>query len=451
MKPQNQSHESYLRFFGLSELATHGAQGILAFWTILALAFFLFGDQNLISPNMKNIAASLGITDQQEIDWKLGGLIPILFFILGGMVSLSMGYLSQKFSRKNLLIAAVLLGEIPCFLTAYAQNYEQFLVLRTLCGFGLGGIFPLLFSLIGDYFSSHSRAIATGYVSLAMGLGIGVGQLLGGILGGADPINGWRDSFIFMSVPSFFFTAIYWLFCKEPKRGGAEDVGVSDELAHKISWKDFKMLFENKTNLGAFLQGLPGCIPWGVFFVFLADYYEHTYHLSKEVSAGLITFAAVGIFIGTFFGGIVGQLLYNIKKSYQALLCMGTTLLGIFPALYLLYAHGIIHNTGIFIALNIITGILISITGPNVRAILINVNPPKSRSAIFSIYNLTDDLGKGLGPAMSAIILGLTPDRALALSISILFWVPCGLAWFLILFNYEKDEKSMLEGLSVHS
>ncbi|MCZ8344698.1 MAG: MFS transporter [Leptospira sp.] len=447
MKQSNEK-QSYLRFFGLADLAEHGSQGILAFWVILSLAFFLFGDQNLIAPNMKNIAASLGITDQKEIDWKMGGLIPILFFILGGLVSLSMGYLSQKFSRKNLLIAAVLLGEIPCFLTAYAETYDQFLILRTLCGFGLGGIFPLLFSLIGDYFSTHSRAIATGYVSLAMGLGVGVGQLLGGILGGADPVNGWRDSFIFMSVPSFFFTAIYWIFCKEPKRGGAEGVQVSDELAHKISMKDFLVLFENKTNLGAFLQGLPGCIPWGVFFVFLADYYENTYLLSKEVSAGLITFAAVGIFIGTFFGGVVGQLLYNIKKSYQAILCMVTTLVGIIPALYLLYAQGIVQNMGLFIGLNILTGIMISITGPNVRAVLINVNPPKSRSAIFSIYNLTDDLGKGLGPALSAIILGLTPDRALALSISILFWIPCGLAWFLILFNYEKDEKAMLDSLS---
>lgn len=447
MKQSNEK-QSYLRFFGLADLAEHGSQGILAFWVILSLAFFLFGDQNLIAPNMKNIAASLGITDQKEIDWKMGGLIPILFFILGGLVSLSMGYLSQKFSRKNLLITAVLLGEIPCFLTAYAETYDQFLILRTLCGFGLGGIFPLLFSLIGDYFSTHSRAIATGYVSLAMELGVGVGQLLGGILGGADPINGWRDSFIFMSVPAFFFTAIYWLFCKEPKRGGAEGVQVSDELAHKISLKDFLVLFENKTNLGAFLQGLPGCIPWGVFFVFLADYYENTYLLSKEVSAGLITFAAVGIFIGTFFGGVVGQLLYNIKKSYQAILCMVTTLVGIVPAIYLLYAQGVVQNMGLFIALNILTGIMISITGPNVRAVLINVNPPKSRSAIFSIYNLTDDLGKGLGPALSAIILGLTPDRALALSISILFWIPCGLAWFLILFNYEKDEKAMLAGLS---
>ncbi|TGN18881.1 MFS transporter [Leptospira idonii] len=440
--------KSLLRFFGLAELSAHGPKGILAFWVILGMAFFLFGDQNLIAPNMKNIAASFGITDQKEIDWKFGGLIPILFFILGGIVSLSMGYFSQIFSRKRLLVATVFLGEIPCLLTAFADNYDQFLILRTLCGFGLGGIFPLLFSLIGDYFSTQSRGIAVGYVSLAMGLGVGVGQLVGGILGGADPINGWRDSFLYMSVPSFAFVFIYMFFCQEPKRGGAEEIQGADELSHKISLKDFKVLFHNKTNLGAFLQALPGCIPWGVFFVFLADYYEHTYHLQKESAAGLITFAAIGIFIGTFFGGVLGQYLYGLNRKYQPLLCLVTTTIGVVPAIALLYSHSIAHDPIPFIALNIFTGVLISITGPNVRSVLINVNTPKARSAIFSVYNLTDDLGKGLGPAISAIILGIAPDdRGLALSISILFWIPCALAWFLIYFNYEKDENSMKEQL----
>ncbi|GBF51742.1 transporter transmembrane protein [Leptospira ryugenii] len=435
--------KTLLRYVGLEELASHGPRGILAFWTILGMAFFLFGDQNLIAPNMKNIANSFGIIDQKEIDWKMGGLIPILFFILGGTVSLSMGYLSQTISRKSLLLVTVLLGEIPCFLTAYSSTYNEFLLLRTLCGFGLGGIFPILFSLIGDYFSSQSRAVATGFVSLAMGLGIGVGQLMGGILGEGDPINGWRQSFIYMSVPSFFFALIYLLFCREPKRGGAEDIQSPDELSHRISLKDFKILFQNKTNLGIFLQGLPGCIPWGVFFVYLVDYYENVYGFGKAEASGLVTFAAIGVFIGTFFGGVLGQWLYNKNKKWQPILCMVTTFIGVLPAIYLLYAQGLIEYKAIFLVLNVFTGVLISITGANVRAVLLNVNVPKSRSAIFSIYNLTDDLGKGLGPAISAIILGSTTDRGFALSISILFWIPCALAWIIIIRNYENDEAKM--------
>ncbi|WCL48533.1 MFS transporter [Leptospira sp. GIMC2001] len=443
-------NKSLLRFIGLQELSRHGARGILAFWMLMGMSFFLFADQNLIAPNLKNIGASLGLTEPADIDWYLGGVVPIFFFILGGAVSVSMGYLSQKYSRKHLLIATVILGEVPCLLTGYATSYNEFLLLRTLCGFGLGGIFPLLFSLIGDYFTDKSRAIATGFVSISMGLGVGVGQLVGGILGDSDPINGWRTSFIVLAIPSFFFAFIYMIFCSEPKRGGMEKELENrnlDELSHLISWSDFALLFKNKTNLGVFLQGIPGCVPWGVFFVFLADFYENMYSLTKLEAAGLVTFSAIGVFAGLLFGGIIGQWLYNKNKVYQPIFCGVTTFLGIFPCIGLLYANDFAHSGLPFILLNVFAGFLISLTGANVRAVLINVNVPKRRSAIFSLYNLTDDLGKGLGPAMSAMILAISTDRALALSISILFWIPCSLFWIIIGMNYKKDVESMHEEL----
>ncbi len=413
------------------------------------MAFFLFGDQNLIAPNLKNIAHSFMIIEQSDIDWYMGGVIPILFFILGGAVSLSMGYLSQRYSRKNLLLISVLMGEIPCLLSAYSTSYSEFLVYRTLCGFGLGGMFPLLFSLLGDYFSAKSRATAAGWISLAMGLGIGIGQLAGGILGEKDPVNGWRTSFIIMALPSFFFAGIYALFCKEPVRGGAEKelkglLSNQDEHSHRIEWEDVKLLFANKTNVGIFLQGIPGTVPWGVFFVFLVDYYESAYKLGKAEATGLLTFAAVGVFLGTFFGGIIGQWLFNRKKILQPIFSMAMVFAGIIPCLFLLHA-GEIAKTPLFIFINIIAGILISLTGANVRAILLSTNTPKTRSAIFSLYNLTDDLGRGLGPAISAVILGMIPDRGTALSISILFWIPCGLAWLIVIKNLEKDEEAVHE------
>lgn len=445
----SQNSKSILSYFGLGDLAGQGWRVILAFWMIIGMTFFLFGDQNLIAPNLKNIAASFGITDQKEIDWYMGGLIPIFFFILGGCVSLSMGYFSQKFSRKNLLIFSVLMGEIPCLLTGFSTSYFEFFIFRVLCGFGLGGVFPILFSIVGDYFSSKSRVTATAYVSLAMGLGVGIGQLAGGILGQADPINGWRTSFIVMSVPSFFFAFIYWLFCSEPKRGIMEaefqNINV-DDLNHKLSLQDLKVILQSKTNLGVFLQGIPGCVPWGVFFVFLVDYYETAYSLGKAEASGLLTFAAIGIFIGTFLGGLIGQKLFNINRTYQPIFVMISIFLGIFPCLYLLHAGSVV-NSPVFILVNIFAGMVITFPLSNVRSILINANSPKNRSAAFALYNLTDDLGKGLGPALSAIILTLIPDRTTALSVSILFWIPCGLFWLPIIFNFKKDELHVRESL----
>ncbi len=429
------------KFIGLGELDSQGLKAKLSFWLICILTFFLFGDQNLISPNLKNIAASLGIIEQSEIDWKIGGLIPIFFFILGGFVSVSMGFLSQSYSRKSLLIASVLLGEIPCFLTAFSNSYPEFFIYRVLCGFGLGGVFPILFSLVGDYFSSRSRVTATAYVSLSMGLGVGIGQLVGGIYGNQDPINGWRTSFILMSVPSFLFIVIYALFCPEPKRGRAETVGkFSSNENHKLSLEDFKLILKKKTNLSILLQGVPGCVPWSVFFVFLADYYERTYLINKVEASGLIVFMAVGIFLGTFIGGIIGQKLYNKNSSYQPIFVMVSIFFGLFPCLYLLFSKELV-NTNMFLVLNIFSGIIISLPISNVRSILSAVNLPKERGAIFAIYNLFDDLGRGLGPAFSVIFLTIfSEDRSTGLAIAILFWIPCALFWFPAVFNFKKEE-----------
>lgn len=432
---------------GLGDLKRYGWRGLLGFWMIQSIAFFLFADQNLIAPNLQNIGRSLGLHGDADVDRYLGGVIPVLFFILGGAVSLSMGYLSQRYSRKSLLLAAMLLGETACLLSGFARDYGEFLLLRTLTGFGLGGVFPLLFSVLGDYFTSRYRAVGAGYLSLAMGLGIGVGQLVGGTLGEADPVDGWRLSFIVVAAPSFLFAAIYWLFCSEPARGAAEAelTGLAETIpleAHRFTRADLKAVFSNRTNLGIFLQGIPGTVPWGVFFTYMIDYYERHYSMGKAAASGMVTLAAVGVFAGTFFGGIIGQWLYNRNKKWQPLFCMATTMLGIAPSLYLLRADSLV-GTPLFIVLNMFTGFLISLTGSNLRAILINTNAPRSRSAAFAVYNLTDDLGKGLGPAVSALFLTLVPDRTLALSLSILFWIPCSLIWLYIAAHFEESEAAV--------
>lgn len=430
----------------LGDLRKHTPRIGRSFLFLLFMAFFLFADQNLIAPNLKNIANSIGIQDEKEIDVYIGGVVPALFFILGGIVSLSIGYFSEKYPRKLLLIITVLLGEIPCFLTGLANSFPEFLIYRTLCGFGLGGVFPLIFSIIGDLFSTQSRVVATAYISLAMGLGVSIGQLLGGILGDINPVDGWRWSFMILSAPSFLIVGLYALFCDEPKRGVFDTKGELSE-SHRLTWRDVKELIRTRTNVFVFLQGIPGCVPWGVFFVFLVDYYEQAYLLSKTEASGLLTFAAIGIMIGTVLGGVIGQTLYNKNHSYLPLFGMSAILLGIIPCLVLLYAKDFSKSIW-FIPFNLLTGVIIALPVSNIRTILINVNPPWRRSAAFAFYNLTDDLGKGLGPAMSAALLYFIPDRTAAFTVSILFWLPCGLLWLPTLFTFKKDESQAITSLS---
>jgi len=84
---------------------------------------------------------------------------------------------------------AILLGEIPCLLTAFAQNYTQLLILRILTGIGIGEQVPVVFSIIGDLFTEKQRARAQAWYDAIIAVGVIVGMVVAGFLA---PIYGWR-------------------------------------------------------------------------------------------------------------------------------------------------------------------------------------------------------------------------------------------------------------------
>lgn len=420
---------------------------IFAIVLIALMNLFLFADQNLMAPNLTQIAHDFGFDDVQR-DVMLGGRISFVFWVLGGLVTLAIGYLTDKISRKNLLLYVILVGEVPCLLTGFAQNYEQLFWLRALTGIGIGGALPLTFSIIGDYFSHRNRAAAAAWIGLAQGLGIAIGQLMAGFVG---PVYGWRLPFIIVALPNFVLAIIFLLFVKEPQRGKTEESLkelIEEGIAYtgRINWKEYKNLFKIKTNILVFLQGIPGTVPWGVFFIFLNDFYSQDKGYSVQMATLIVMTVGAAAIIGAFVGGLIGNKLYNIKPKYLPMLCGTSTLIGIIPmALLLNYNPPVIipePDPTLPLIFGFITGFTVTITGPNVRAILLNVNTPETRGSIFSLYNLTDDLGKGFGPVIiSALIVWF--GRLMAFNVANLFWLICGLLLLVMIWTFPKDEASL--------
>ncbi|RPI89528.1 MAG: MFS transporter, partial [Spirochaetales bacterium] len=266
-----------------------GAREMYAVVLLALMNFFLFADQNLMAPNLTQIAHEFGFTDIQR-DTKLGGNISFVFWVLGGLVTLGIGYLTDLISRRNLFIWVVAIGEIPCLLTGFVQTYDQLFWLRAATGIGIGGALPLTYSMIGDYFSARNRASAAAWLGLAQGMGIAAGQLLAGFIGAQ---HGWRLPFIIVALPNFLFIILFWLTVKEPVRGNAEEslrdlIESGKVYTGKINWNLYRDLFKIKTNILIFLQGIPGTVPWGVFFIFLNDFYSQDKGFSVEVATLIV-------------------------------------------------------------------------------------------------------------------------------------------------------------------
>ncbi len=387
-----------------------------------------------MGPNLTLIAEDFDITDVK--DQYLGGLIPLVFWILGGSVALLIGYCTDLMSRKYLFALIVFIGEIPCLLSGFADTYTEFFIMRVLTGIGIGGIIPLTYSLLGDLYSANERIKVVTLVGLASGMGIAIGQLAAGMMGDSF---GWRIPFILFAVPNFFLGTVFLLTVKEPKRGQMDQNVKSFRIS---DFKDFLSLFKIKTNLLVFLQGIFGTIPWGVFSIFLIDYFVVDKDYFRPTATLVITLVGGMALISSLIGGFVGNKLYKKNPKYLPLFCGMSTILGVVPTAFLINAP--MHtnqNETMLIVYAACTGLLIAMTAPNMKAILMNVNSPFSRGTVFSLYNFADDLGRGFGPFIIGNILIFYLGRNIAFNIANAFWFICGCLILLMFWTFPKENR----------
>ena len=209
---------------------------------------------------------------------------------------------------------------------------------------------------------------------------------------------------------------------------------------------DFISLFKIKTNILVFLQGIFGTIPWGVFSIFMIDYFviDKGYH--KGTATLVITLVGAMSLISSVMGGFIGNRTYSRNPKYLPLFCGFTTILGTIPTAFLInIPHQIENCESLLIFFAVMTGLLIAMTAPNMKVILMNVNSAYSRGTIFSLYNFSDDLGRGFGPFIIGSFLVAFFGRNIAFNIASIFWVICGCFILMMVKTFPKEDIRSLD------
>lgn len=185
--------------------------------------------------------------------------------------------------------------------------------------------------------------------------------------------------------------------------------------------------------------------------------------MTKQEATGVLLTFGVGNAIGVVLSGFLGHFAY--KKDIRAPpLIMGTSLmLGCVPFYFLINnVEG--NNVGLASAVTVLSGILVVIPGafmlltllsgglhlllttlyiiltvPLERSILTNVCLPRLRGRANALVSITDDLGKGLGPALVSLLI-TSFDRQTAFNISLIGWIVGGALSLLIAMFVVSDE-----------
>ncbi len=137
-----------------------------------------------------NPAFYIGLTIAMTLlGWGVGGIV-------GGIVADYLG-------RRRVLLLSITLYSIFTGLSAFAWNWESFLVLRLLTGVTLGSEWGTGTSLVAEMWPAHARAKAAGLMQCGLGLGFFVASAAWHFIAplGADS---WRYMFLLGVLPAFF-------------------------------------------------------------------------------------------------------------------------------------------------------------------------------------------------------------------------------------------------------
>ena len=406
--------------------------------------------------------------------------IPDAFFVLiSAFFALLWGYWADKIDRGKVLIAGAFSWTIGMVITAFSSNYLLLVISRVLSGAGLGCVLPVGYSIISDAIPAEERSGWFGTLAILSSISNGAGQGLSAFLG---PIFSWRFPFLLLAIISIVVIIILF-FVKIPQRGASEEelldlVELNLEYSYRISKKDLGGILKKKTNLYLILQGFFSIIPGTVLVFFTTSMLMLNYFnliplairlQTATIFAGMI---GVGYILGNLVFSRLGDILFRRNKKNRARLATFCLFLSIPFAIILLTSLRPINVTKlkifypdpipteelfiyilrtigeIFVAypsyiIFFIFAIMASMLGAgpvaNRNAVMIDVNMPEHKGSAASFFKLSEQISKGITLLISFTLISILGSVFNMLFLSIFFWFPAAILWFLASKNVEKD------------
>lgn len=116
------------------------------------------------------------------------------------------GIVSDRLGRKNSLMLVMIVLSVFSGATYFAPNFQIFCVLRFFAGLGIGGVVPLIATLVAEYSPSVMRAKLLTLVTGTFTLGWAAAGLAAMVL---VPGFGWRMPLLLGVLPLFLLPAIH--------------------------------------------------------------------------------------------------------------------------------------------------------------------------------------------------------------------------------------------------
>ncbi|RXT14926.1 MFS transporter [Ammoniphilus sp. CFH 90114] len=381
--------------------------------TLAAIPLVMVLGNSMIVPVLPTMERELNLSQFQV------SLMITAFSFAAGLIIPFVGYLSDRFGRKVIIVPALILygiGGIIAGLAAWLMDnaYNIILIARIIQGIGAAGTAPIAMALIGDLYSGSKESKALGLIEATNGLG----KVLSPILGSLLALLIWYAVFFAFPALCFLTALAVWFLIKE--KNPAKPKPLKQYLA------SLKQVFKEQGGwlVTAFFVGSIGLfILFGVLF-YLSDILETEYKLDGVIKGAILAIPLMGMVTTAYItGGRIKQnkpLMRKIMLTGLSILTASMIAVGFFKQIYVMIGLLTLGSIG--------TGLLL----PCLNTLITGSVAKSERGMITSLYNSLRFLGVAVGPPVFSWLMGISHQT--------LFFSVAGLAalTFLLTFFFIK-------------
>lgn len=370
-------------------------------WILISAAFVIALGYGLIAPILPQFA------NQFAISYGSAGLVISAFAAFRLLWATPTGSLVQRYGERRVYMSGVAIVAASSAATAFAQNYWQLLVFRSLGGIGSVMFTVAAVGMLVKLAPAHMR----GKVSAAYGATFLIGNITGPVLGGLLAEISMQAPFLVYAGALVVAATLIGVFLPKPSAGAAAAT-VLPPMTFREAWADPAYRASLATG---FANG------WANFGVRVS--------VVPLFVAAMISDAATaaGIVMAAFAAGNAAMLPFSSRFAdavgRKPLIVVGAAVAGTFTILF-----GFAPNLAILVALSVLAGAGVGALNPAQQAALADViGSKRSAGPVISTYQMMADVGAIAGPILGGVIadhLGFAWTFALTGAILVVFSIP---------------------------
>ncbi|MET0984527.1 MAG: MFS transporter [Steroidobacteraceae bacterium] len=348
----------------------------------------------------------------QVSDAALGALAGILYTLAYSITIVPLGYLVDRFNRRNLLAAMLTVWSGLTVFSGLAQNFWTLVLARIGVGAAESGGAPASMSILSDYFPPQQRASAIGIFYLSTAIGIAASFLIGGYVAAE---HGWRAAFFVAGAPGLLLAVILLATVREPARGASEQASERQAEAPPLlqAWKSILRRASLRHQLVALLLS---AFAASALFTWAATLLVRVHGLDLK-QAGLLVALAIGVCQS---GGtvIVGRLSDRFGGKSLARLAVAPAIVSVISVPLGLTLALATDSTLAIVALFGTCLVIGAYTAP-AYSFGLNLAGPRERGVMMSAIQIAGNLlGVGFGPLCTGLLSdAIGGQRGIALAL----------------------------------